>query len=294
MRKAVIITILLFIILSLSAQDSLLIRDRRLNEVSGIAGGRRNPSLFYMLNDSGGKPEVYALNAKGKVVATLALRGASNRDWEDIALGQGPSSATPYIYVGDIGDNNARHPEVYLFRFEEPRLNFTGKSHKEQRLTISPVQKLTIVYADGPKDCESLFLDPLNGDIYLISKREASVGLYKVSAPLDTLKANVAHRVLSLGFPLAVAADISPGRDKILVKTYNDIYCWQVLPHEAIDTALSRPPVRLPYQPEFQGEGVCWSAAAESYLTISEQADKQPLYLYTYPYKPPSGLPKSP
>ena len=40
------------------------------------------------------------------------LTGAKMRDWEDIAVGPGPEPNVDYLYVGAIGDNDARSKSI--------------------------------------------------------------------------------------------------------------------------------------------------------------------------------------
>lgn len=285
-RKAIVPFVLLmsFMFLFTScafAQKTVRVRDNRLGEISGMAAGRINQGVYYVHNDSGGKSEVYALNVKGKIVSILNLEGTQNRDWEDIAVGPDSLRGADCIYVGEIGDNNARYEEICLYRFREPQLAKLN-SKKPQTITINEIDTLRIVYEDGPKDCETLFIDPLNADVYLVSKREMKVGLYQVRAPLSTTETNLAERVLTLDFPLAVGGDISPRRDKIIIKTYERVFSWKVLPEQEIADALAEPYIELPYKIEPQGEAVCWSVTGGKYLTLSERDGKKPLYLYIY------------
>jgi hypothetical protein len=284
-KKSVLLFILFTLITSLVfAQESYRIKDKRLNEVSGIVASRINTDLYYVHNDSGGKNEVYVINGHGKTITTLILTGATDRDWEDIAIGPGPEPGRSYVYVGEIGDNDAKHKEVALYRFPEPNLQSNAKKALPPiAIPAAQVEKLSFTYADGPKDCEALFIDPDYGDIYLVSKREKQVGLYQITAPLDHMGNNIAIRILSFDFPLAVAADISVDRKRILIKTYSTIYCWNVSPKQSISDALSAKPGKLPYKDEPQGEAICWSADDKHYLTISEKSGKAPLYLYVYP-----------
>jgi len=268
----------------LFAQNANRVRDKRLDEVSGMAAGRVNQGLYYVQNDSGGKSEVYALNAKGKIVAVIALSGVFNRDWEDIAVGPDSVRGQSHIYVGEIGDNNAVYDTICLYRFRESDLNkLPGK--KEKSITVTEIDTLRIVYEDGAKDCETLFIDPVTADVYLMSKREMKVGLYIVRAPLSKSEVNVAERILTLDFPLAVGGDISLTRDKIIIKTYEKVFCWAVLPEQDIADAMSQPYLELPYKVEPQGEAVCWSKDGTKYLTLSEKHEGKKLYLYSYPLK---------
>ncbi len=312
MKKIVLSLLLLILFTGLCfAQKAYKVKDKQLDEISGIAASRANPGWYYVHNDSGGKGEVYVINTKGRLIGTIMLTtlcsiggedgesiaefwcaSTKNRDWEDIAVGPGPEPGTNYLYVGEIGDNKAQYNNTYLYRTKEiadhwflESLKMSAKrtSEKSWKASPSPVDTLAFIYADGPKDCETLMIDPANGDVYLVSKREEKVGVYQIKAPLSTDSLNVAKRILSLDFPLAVGGDISPQRDKIIIKTYNKIYQWQIAPGQSIAEALSGPYENLPYKFEPQGEAICFSADGKSYLTISERAKKKPLYLYIYP-----------
>jgi hypothetical protein len=267
-----------------TAQIKHKVKDKALDEVSGIAASRTNPGLYYVHNDSGGKNEVYVLNAKGKKVHTIVLNGAVNRDWEDIAVGPGPAGYANYIYVGEIGDNKAQYPDITLYRYPEP--NFALREIRKREPGEAPVVvPLSVIFEESAKDCETLMVDPLNGDVYLVSKREQKVGLYQIKAPLADTGINVARRILDLDFALATGGDISPQRDKVIIKNYDKVFCWSVKPAQEIKDALSQPPTELPYIVEPQGEAICCSANGKSYLTISEKAKKQPLFLYQYKYE---------
>lgn len=270
---------------TLSAQKTYEVKDLRLDEISGIVAGRINKDIYYVLNDSGGKNEVYAINNRGETISTIVLTGLTDRDWEDIAIGPGPDSIKSYVYVGEIGDNKAQYRYLSLYRFEEPMLEEESlKEIETYTIPAEHIDRFAFIYEDGPKDCETLFIDPLNSDVYLVSKREEKVGLYQIKAPLITDSLNIAHRILNLDFPLAVAGDISKSRDKILIKTYSDIYCWDVLPNQPIEEALESESIKLPYIAEPQGESICWSADGKKYLTISETSKDKPLYLYIYQF----------
>jgi len=282
MKRILLVIFLISLVMDFCfAQKTVQVTDQLLNEISGIDASKIHRGLYYVHNDSGGKGEVYILNSKGKVVSILALAGTINRDWEDIAIGPDPASGVSHIYIGEIGDNDARYEQIYLYRIKEPKLKFF-RPKKPQTIVVNAVESFRIAFEDGPHDCETLMIDPANGDVYLVSKREAKVGVYHIKAPLKTGSLNVAKRILSLDFTLAVGGDISPQRNKIIIKTYNIIYQWQIKPGQSIAEALSQTPEILPYKVEPQGEAVCYSANGKSYLTISERKSKNPLYLFIY------------
>ena len=129
-------------------------------EASGIAASRKHPGVFWVHNDSGDKPRIFALDGKGATLATYRLSGADANDWEDIAVGPGPKSGETYVYVGDIGDNGTSRKSVQVYRVAEPAaIQGDGK--------LTGVDKLKLQYPDEPHNAETLMVDPRQGDLYL-------------------------------------------------------------------------------------------------------------------------------
>src|SRR3954466_918919 len=102
-------------------QDLALI-DKRLPEVSGLASSIANPGYMWAVNDSGNSSEVFLIDTTAQVRMTCKLP-VDNRDWEEVAVGPGPDPGKTYVYVGEIGDNNAIHDTKIIYRFEEPVLD---------------------------------------------------------------------------------------------------------------------------------------------------------------------------
>ena len=186
-----------------------------LNEASGIDLSIQNKQVLWSHNDSGNKAEIYALNTEGQLLSTLTLKGVQNRDWEDIAVAKDPLSDISFIYIADIGDNNAKYKSIYVYRLKEPQL--TGK---DEILQSSEIKTIEINYEDGPRDAEAIFLEPNTGDIYLISKREEQVGLYRIAYPFNFRAKNIARRLASLPLNWVTAADLSSNGKQLLVDLY--------------------------------------------------------------------------
>ena len=91
-----------------------------LDEVSGLAASRKNPDVLWVHNDSGGSPRVFALNAAGDHLGIYNLNGAQATDYEDIAIGPGPTAGTDYLYVADTGNNSLGRSTVTVYRVPEP------------------------------------------------------------------------------------------------------------------------------------------------------------------------------
>ncbi len=87
-------------------------------ELSGLV--LSGDGVLWTLNDSGGAPQVLALSRTGRLRSAVTVAGATNVDWEDIAI-RGRT-----LYVGDIGDNQAQRPEIAVYRFGEPAAGATS------------------------------------------------------------------------------------------------------------------------------------------------------------------------
>lgn len=243
--------------------------DPRLSELSGIAASRRHPGLFYAHNDSGDLPRLFVLDESARVVATIALTGASHVDWEDIAVGPGPDGM-PWVFVGDVGDNAARdgsgapRSEVIVYRFAEPETAPSGELEVAALAT-------RLTYPGAPHDCEAIFVDPA-GDLFLLSKENAGPStLYRAASPGTAPIAlePVATVTLSPG-PSVTAADLSPSGASLLVRTYTRLHLFTRAPGEPWADALARAPVRVPTQAELQGEAVAWLESGGGYVTAPE------------------------
>jgi hypothetical protein len=77
------------------------IQNSSINEASGIAASRMNPNVLWTHNDSGDSARVFAMTAAGTNLGTYSISGASATDWEDIAVGPGPSAGAQYLVVPD-------------------------------------------------------------------------------------------------------------------------------------------------------------------------------------------------
>lgn len=264
--------------------------DRSINEASGIAVSYRNRSMLWTHNDSGDKARIFLIDSLGRTMMRVNLPGIKNRDWEDITTGPGPDSTKSYVYIGEIGDNDARYEFKYIYRIEEPV--FKGAD-----TVIQAVDSITFVYPDGNRDAETLLVDPLTKDLFIISKREKKVNLYRLPFPQSTTEVITAELAVAgldfnrLGeekgyhpryFNQVVGGDISPDGSEILIKDYSSVYYWKRKPNETISEALKRTPEVLPYAPEARGEGITFSLDGWGYYTLSEEVDGHIPHLVFY------------
>lgn len=258
-------------------QESLgIVRDPEITEASGLVAGVNNPGMLWTHNDSGGKARLFLIDTTGRTVAKVDLGGVENRDWEDIAIGPGPELGKTYLYVGDIGDNFNTHDGGIIYRVEEPEL-ISGDT------VLSSFDIIRFVFEDGPRDSETIMVDPLDGTVYLVTKRERSVGLYQLIIPQVTDIVLTARLVKRLGFSSIVSGDISRDGREILLKDYRRIYYWKREPGEQIGEVLGREPGYTPYIREPQGEAITFNLSGTGFYTVSEASNRiTPPHLYFY------------
>ncbi|MBN8576464.1 MAG: hypothetical protein J0L66_05945 [Cytophagales bacterium] len=251
--------------------------DRKLEEASGLVTSAAHPGYLWTHNDSGNGADLYLIDSAARIVAIMPLAQVHNRDWEDIALGPGPEHTKSYLYIGDIGDNNAQYAFKIIYRVAEPT---TIASQP-----IATIDTLYVRLPDGPRDAEALMVDPLTSDLFVISKREDSVRLYQVPDNWqsgDTLTAELKAR---LPYFNTVAADISADGTEVLLKTYEHVYYWKRQGSEALVNLLQQPPLLLNYKREKQGEAVAWARDGTGYYTLSESNTHERARLMFYKRK---------
>lgn len=246
-----------------SAPSSFAISGKKLKEASGISYSKSHQGQLWVEQDSGNPSVLYLLKTDGSVTDSVAITGATNRDWEDIAIGNGPDNGKTYLYVGDIGDNNLNHEEYAVYRFEEPGTNV----HE-----VTTFDKIRFVYPDGFHDAEALVVDNSTKDIYIFTKRDAKSRVYRLTYPQNTTSVNFAQFVTELGYNGVVSACLSPVNNELIIKTYTSLYYYGKNNSNALSLISEVEPIALDYQVEAQGEAVCFAADATGFYTLSEEA----------------------
>ncbi|MCY9786019.1 hypothetical protein KIK06_19190 [Nocardiopsis sp. EMB25] len=201
------------------SETAFTLQDPGIAESSGIAPSMLHEGVWWTHNDSGPiEPEVYAVDENGETLATVTL-AVRLRDWEAITVTEG-ADGTPEVLVGDIGDNfGGSWPNVSVYRFAEPETLVDA--------TVEP-EEITLVYADGGRDAESMMVDPRDGRLYVVSK-EFSGGVYAAPEELDPAGVNTLERIDSA--PLfATDAAFSPDGERYVIRTY-----WGANVYDATD-----------------------------------------------------------
>lgn len=255
------------------------IDDPRITESSGLAASTRHPGIVYTHNDSGGVPKIYALGLDGRVRAVLTLAGAGARDWEAIALGK-DERGRPAIFVADIGDNlGGAWPYVTVYRIPEPA------RMRSQTLRATAFK---IKYADGPRNAETLMINPRTNRLYIASKLFGGK-LYEAPARLRTGGFNTMRKV---GDAPAIATDgaFSPDGRTCVIRTYFGARLYAVgadgRPRKSLKS------IDLPMQA--QGESVTYTPDGTA-LLVGSEGKSQPVYRVPLPDEArPSPSPSGP
>jgi hypothetical protein len=251
----------------LPGQQAGVVRSNLIREASGIVASRQNPGVLWVHNDSGDEARVYAIDAKGDFLGTCNIRGAKARDWEDIAVGPGPDPNQHYLYIGDIGDNQAKYPDVTVYRAPEPKVE---AARAFGTMTTEMADAIRLTYPDGPRDAETLLVDPLTRDIYIISKRELFSKVYRAGFPQSTTEPTRMEAVAVMPWGFAVAGDVSPDGSRVIVRGMFNASIWMRPAGEPLWRAFSGKQLQLPLINEPQGEGICFDSEGLGYFTIGE------------------------
>jgi hypothetical protein len=91
-----------------------------IREASGIVRSRQFPGVFWVHNDSGNPPALFAVKRDGTLIREYRVNVA-NVDWEDIA-----TDDQGHLYIGEIGNNDGRLPLRAIYQVDEPDPNKEG------------------------------------------------------------------------------------------------------------------------------------------------------------------------
>jgi hypothetical protein len=245
------------------------VKSNMLAEISGIAASRKNSDVLWVHNDSGDAATVYAMDIEGNHLRAYSLSGANAVDWEDMAIGPGPEENEDYLYLGDIGDNWASRSNIVVYRVQEPRV---GSNQLPVTETLSGVERLRLAYPDGARDAETLMLDPLTKDMYIISKRETNSRIYVARYPQSTSEVTVMEYKGQLPWGWTTGGDISVEGSLVIVRGYLNASVWRRIAGMEIWEAFETEECIVPIVIEPQGEAICFDGEGCGYYTVSEGA----------------------
>ncbi len=263
--------------------------DMRLNEISGLAASVIHPDVLWMHDDGGNPAQLFAVNTRGRRLATFGIEGVTKTDWEDMDAFE--FKGKRYLLIADTGDNGGLRRTLQLHVIEEPT-----------RLTnarLKPAWSIAFRWPDGARDCEAVAVDAQRGEILLISKKREPPELFVLPLQPPDRELLTAKRVGHLaGVPEpdpetlqrnprrarldghVTAASVSPDRGTLAVMTYRYLLLYPRAPQQDWAAAVAGVPRTsvLPWLP--QAEALGWSADGRS-LYVTGEFIPAPLYRIT-------------
>jgi hypothetical protein len=253
------------------------LQDTSIKESSGLAASHSTPGLYWTHNDSGDGPFIYAFDERGKRRGVWRVRGATARDWEDMAAGPGPEKDRHYLYIGDIGDNSGRRSEIVVYRVPEPKITRAdATSSKAKPMLTDAAESIRLRYPDGPHDAEALLVHPVTGAIYIVIKTMfGNPAVYEVSASSGINGVRTLSRLGEVKVPswfggMITGGAISPEGRRVALCDYKQAY-EIVLPNsEPFDSIWKQPLTAVALGDRKQGESITYRLDGKALLATSE------------------------
>jgi hypothetical protein len=258
-----------------------LLTDPELSELSGLAASRTQPGKFWIINDGGNGESLLLIEPTGTRVATVAVTGVVNTDWEDLA--SFVLDGRNYVLIADTGDNGGIRKSLKLHVIEEPANPKDGDR-------IAPAWTIEFDWPDGARDCEAVAVDAARGEVLLVSKKRVPPELFRVALRPAAGVVQVAERIGTLAGIVqpreqelrqnpvygryrsqVSGADLSPNGRVLAVLNYTRIYffvrpgggAWEQAQLERAGA------LDFPWLP--QAEAIAFSADGGSLLIGGEQ-----------------------
>jgi hypothetical protein len=237
-------------------------------ELSGLVLSRTQRDVAWTHNDSGDSARLLAIRTSGRLLAEVAVAGAENVDWEDIAAGRGGA-----LLVGDIGDNLAQRPTIAVYVV--PEAHVTGTGAVAAASLTAAATRIELRYPDGPRDAEALLRDPTNDALVIVEKNYgAQAGVYVADQPTaGTTMTLRRSSTLKLGVGESITAgDVSADGRTIALRSYDHAFFWTRRDGESVAAALRRRPcsARANVLSEGQGESLALSRDGTAFFTVPE------------------------
>lgn len=260
-----------------------------LSELSGMVASRSYPGMLWTANDQRGTDTIYLINEQADFAGSVVLFGSQLLDTEDLAVGPRAGMNGTFVFVGDIGDNVASRADVLVYTFAE---SFAQNASVDEPVFLGPFDYdyFVLTYPDGPRDAESMVVDPLTGDLLIVTKEVTESRIYRAPAAKLIHSETVTLEYMGLAeLHEPSAADISPDGLEILLRNEDKALVYVRHADESVAQALQRPGQAAPVigRPvEPNGETIAYDANNRGYFTISEGFDS---LLYFFPRLGPAA-----
>ena len=184
-----------------------------ITESSGIAVSRLYGGVYWTMNDSAGPPSIYATTRTGELIREFRVDGATNRDWEALAIDDEST-----LWIGDIGNNMRRRETLTVYAVEEPN------PFHDIEVRLKAIHRFR--YPEGSFDAEAMFV--AGGLPYIVTKTPLHAVLYR----FESLRSDEVQVLKKVGEVKAAkfvtGADISPDGARLAFCTYNRLWLYEI------------------------------------------------------------------
>jgi hypothetical protein len=280
----------------LSLRPAAVVTHPPLEEMSGIVKSRRYPNVYWVNNDSGDEPRLFAIHGDGSVVMPawlsgdfsvgaaadgkppypgVRLDGAANFDWEDLAI-DGDT-----LYVPDMGNNGNARRDLGVYVLPEPNPDAVNRARVLEWLPVAYPDQKAYPPEQWDFDCEAVFA--FRGKLHFLTKHRAGSSidqpatgtkLYRLDTD-HTNRVNILRKLDSrpdLG-GWVTAADLSPDGHTLAVLCQHPVQSvWLFELPSRGDRLLSGPTRRLVFTDARQCEAVCFDGS-DTLIMTNEQRD---------------------
>jgi hypothetical protein len=255
-----------------------------IGEISGMVRSRWQDNVWWVHNDSGDSPRLFAVDSTGAVHRApwsagdyavgaeagqgdlpawpgVQLGAAAHIDYEDIAV------EDRTLYLGDIGNNGNARRDLGIYVIREP-FRYDRRTRPVKHMPIRYPDQTAVPAREWHFDAESLFVDA--GTLYVLTKHRTGqqINSLEPGTKLYRLDTTHAHEVNTLTLvdrhatiPPPTAAALSPSGDRLAVLGSRSVW---IFPRPAEGSRwLSTEPRRIEVsaQRSKQAEALTWDDA---------------------------------
>jgi len=244
---------------------------KKIKESSAVEVTEKS-DLIWTVEDSGNKPQLFALGLKGELVHTVTITDAQNNDWEDLT-----SDKQGNLYIGDFGNNKNDRKNLSIYKISASDLDKKQAPVADKisfffpEQTLFPPKKSERFY-----DVESFFL--FGDHFYLFTKNRSSkfdgtTLLYQVPNKSGNHPAKLISSFKTcdnFNHCAVTSADISPDGKKVALLSSDKVWIFTDF---ASNNFLSGKVQQIDLKSFTQKEGICFVNNEKLYIT--DEKDKK-------------------
>ncbi|MBE9469121.1 MAG: T9SS C-terminal target domain-containing protein [Bacteroidetes bacterium] len=241
-------------------------------------------NLFWTINDSGGKPIIYAFNGEtGKIMKKVKISLSINFDWESI------TQDSLYIYIGDFGNNSGTRKLYTIYKIAKSSINNhrSGSVIPEViNFTYEDQTDFTRGHLQTAYDCEAFMC--FENKLYLFSKdwKTRNTRLYKLPKTPGNYKAKKLYDFKCDG--LITDAEISKNNKIVALIGYKNFYPFMwIFNNFKGDNFFSGNKVRLDLNSLYdaQTESIAFKNSDTDTLYVTCERSKYKQSIFIFPIK---------